>query len=304
MKTRIEPQGLHYYCRKSGTHILLDEIETIPSAYSLAPRTVSIAITDECDFTCSYCYVNLKDRYLKKEDVILYCKELDRFGTFDIAFGGGEPTLHPDLIEICEKLWTETQLGISVTTHGHNLNADFVSKLKDNLSFIRVSIDGVEPIYSQLRKRPLDNLLPKLRLLNGQIPFGINAVVNKLTLNRLDDLKSLFLEYGAFELLLLPMWHKGKYVLSDNEWSVLNQWIEKNYKEIPIRISSESKKYLNLPFLFDNEEWDNNYGFIGIDKTLRKNSFTKNGLSIDQYDTFELLLRDWKNTTSILPKNR
>ena len=90
MKTRIEPQGLHYYCRKSGTHILFDEIETKPSAYSLAPRTVSIAITDECDFTCSYCYVNLKDRYLKKEDVILYCKQLDRLGTFDIAFGGGE----------------------------------------------------------------------------------------------------------------------------------------------------------------------------------------------------------------------
>jgi MoaA/NifB/PqqE/SkfB family radical SAM enzyme len=300
MKARVEPQGLHYYCRKSGTHILLDEVKTKPSAYSIAPRTVSVAITDECDFTCSYCYVNLKDRYLKKEDIISYCKQLDKFGTFDIAFGGGEPTLHPDLIEICETIWKETKLGISITTHGHNLSEDFISKLKDNLSFIRVSIDGIEPIYSQLRKKPLDNLLPKLKLLSGQIPFGINAVINKLTVNHLDNLKTLFLEYGAFELLLLPMWHKGKYVLTDNEWSTLKQWIEKNHKEIPIRISSESKKYLKLPFLFDTDEWDNDYGFIGIDKTLRKNSFTKDGLSIDQYDTFELLLTDWRNTISTL----
>lgn len=294
MKTRIEPQGLHYYCRKSGTHILFDEVKTSPSAYSIAPRTVSIAVTDECDFNCSYCYVNLKDRYLKKEDVISYCKQLDQFGTFDIAFGGGEPTLHPDLIEICETIWKETQLGISITTHGHHLDQNYVARLKDYVSFIRVSIDGIEPIYSQLRQRPLNTLLPKLRLLQGQIPFGINTVVNKLTVNKLDDLKSLFLEYGAFELLLLPMWHKGKYVLTDKEWSILNQWINENHKLIPIRVSSGSKLYLDLPFLFDIDEQDSDYGFIGIDKTFRKDSFTKDGLNIENYDTFENLLADWR----------
>ncbi|HQD10856.1 MAG TPA: radical SAM protein, partial [Flavihumibacter sp.] len=135
MKSRVEPQGLHYYCRESGTHILLDEIITKPSAYSIAPRTVSIAITDECDFRCSYCYVNLKDRNLPKEDIISYCKQLDLYGSFDIAFGGGEPTLHPDLVEICQTLWRETELGISITTHGHNLNEELISKLKNFVSF-------------------------------------------------------------------------------------------------------------------------------------------------------------------------
>lgn len=295
MKARVEPQGLHYYCRKSGTHILLDEIKTKPSAYTIAPRTVSIAITDKCDFTCSYCYVNLKDNFLSKENVITYCKELDKFGTFDIAFGGGEPTLHPDFIEICKTIWNETKLGISITTHGHNLTEKYIADLKGNISFIRVSIDGIEPIYSKLRKKPLDALLPNLKLLQGNIPFGINTVVNKLTINNLDDLKILFNEYGAFELLLLPMWHKGKYVLSEDEWITLNNWIEKNYNEIPIRISVEAKKHLNLPYLFDNDDWDNDYGFIGIDKTLRKNSFTKEGLSINSYETFEALLSEWRN---------
>lgn len=296
MKARVEPQGLHYYCRKSGTHVLFDEIETSPTAYSIAPRTVSIAITDECDFSCSYCYVNLQDRYLNKEDVINFCKELDKNGTFDIAFGGGEPTLHPDLIEMCETIWTQTNLGISITTHGHNLNADYISRLKDCISFIRVSIDGIEPTYSKLRKKPLNNLLPNLKLLKGNIPFGINAVVNKLTVNKLDDLKSLFFEYEAFELLLLPMWHKGKFVLNDEDWSILNEWIEKNHTLLPIRVSSEAKQYLKLPYLFDSEDWDNDYGFIGIDKTLRKNSFTRDGLDIEKYDSFSSLLTEWRNS--------
>jgi len=281
MKVRIEPHGVHYYCRKSGTHVLLDEIKTMPSAFSKAPRTVSIAITDECDFRCSYCYVNLQDRYLSKEDIISYCKVLDRFGTFDVAFGGGEPTLHPDLVHICKVIWDETQLGISITTHGHHLSEQLIMELKDHISFLRLSIDGKEPIYSQLRKKSLDDLIPKIKLLRGNIPFGINAVINKLTVHHLDDLKDIFFEYGAFELLLLPMWNKGKYTLSVDEWSILNDWIFLNYKTIPIRISNGAKVHLNLPFLFDGEEWENDYAFIGIDHTLRKDSFTKHGIAIN-----------------------
>lgn len=296
MKERVEPQGLHFYCRKSGTHVLFDEVETKPENYSIAPRTVSIAITDECDFSCSYCYVNLRDRYLSKEDIIAYCKQLDNYGTFDVAFGGGEPTLHPDLVEICQTIWEETKLGISITTHGHNLNSEYISKLKGNISFVRVSIDGIEPVYSKLRKKPLEQLLPNLRLLSGQIPFGINAVVNKLTIRHLDDLKKLFQDFGAFELLLLPMWHKGKFVLSPKEWGVLNDWIAENHKEIPIRVSSEAKSYLTLPFLFDSAEWDNDYGFIGIDRTFRRNSFVRNGLSIKDYSSFESMLKEWRSS--------
>jgi len=289
VKVRIEPAGIHYYCRKSGVHILLDEITTNPSQFSTAPRTVSIAITDECDFNCSYCYVNLRDRFLTKSDIINYCKQLDKLGTFDIAFGGGEPTLHPDLTEICETIWDETDLGISITTHGHNLSKTLISSLKDRISFIRVSIDGVEPIYSQLRHKPLSELLPKLELLNGKIPFGINAVINKLSIKDLDGLKILFHQYNAFELLLLPMWNKGRFVLSNEEWVLLQNWINNNYTEIPIRISSEAKQFLDIPYLFDTHEWENDYGFIGIDKTFRKNSFTKEGLNIAEYETLEHL---------------
>jgi len=294
MKARMEPAGLHYYCRKSGTHILFDEIKIEPSAYSISPRTVSMAITDQCDFACSYCYVNLRDRFLPKEKIIAYCKELDRLGTFDVAFGGGEPTLHCDLAEICQRIWSGTQLGLSITTHGHHLTNELISELKGNISLLRVSIDGVEPIYSQLRKKPFENLLPKLQKLSGQIPFGINTVVNKLNIDHLDDVKKLLLEYGGVELLLLPMWHKGKYALTQNEWIKLERWIDKNYLLIPIRISSGAKSYLQLPYLFEDVEWENDYAFIGIDNTFRKDSFTTQGLEIDSYESFESLLRDWK----------
>jgi MoaA/NifB/PqqE/SkfB family radical SAM enzyme len=291
MKSRVEPQGLHYYCRQSGTHILFDEIKSEPNLYSIAPRTVSIAITDECDFTCSYCYVNLSNRYLPKEKVISYCRELDRLGTFDIAFGGGEPTLHPDLLEICHTIWEETNLGISITTHGHHLNEIFIENLKNKISFIRISIDGGEPVYSQLRKKPLANVLQNLKLLSGKIPFGINTVVNKLTVRNLDSVKEIFRDFGGSELLLLPMWNRGKYVLTLDDWDILNNWIQTNYQEIPISISSDAKPFLSVPLLFKDDEWFNDYAFIGIDSTFRKSSFLNHGLNIENYPSIEELLQ-------------
>jgi len=298
MKLRIEPEGLHFYSRKSGTHLLIDEIKTKESDYSIAPRAVSIAITDECDFSCSFCYVNLRDRYLSKNKIISICKELDELGTLDIAFGGGEPTLHPDLAEICKTVWNETKLGISITTHGHNLTDELINQLQSNISLIRVSIDGIEPYYSKFRDKPLSELLPRLKKLNGKIPFGINMVVNSLTISHLDEIKKLVKEYNAIELLLLPMYVKEKFTLKEKEWIGLNNWINENKDEIPIRISVEAKQYLELPYLFDNERWDKDYGSISIDLKFKDNSFTEEGIDMKDFDSMKDILEFKKKNTA------
>lgn len=296
MKLRVEPEGLHFYSRKSGTHILFDEVKTQQSDYSIAPRAVSIAITDKCDFSCSFCYVNLQERFLKKERIISICKELDSLGTLDIAFGGGEPTLHPDLLEICQTVWRETELGISITTHGHNLTENHINELSSNISLLRISIDGIEPYYSKFRDKPLKELLPILQGLNGKIPFGINMVVNSLTINHLNDIKKLVKKYKAIELLLLPMYIKEKFTLKENEWKILNKWIEENQNEIPIRLSVEAKKFLDVPFLFENERWDNDFGSISIDLKLKKNSFTNEGFDIESFNSLKELF-EYKNNS-------
>lgn len=293
MKCRIEPEGVHLYDRKTGLHILIDEVETSSSHYSIAPRTVSIAITDKCDFSCPYCYVNLKTNFLDTESIISFCNELDKLGTFDIAFGGGEPTLHPELSRICNAIWSKTDLGISITTHGHHLTPKVINELKGALSFIRISIDGTEPVYSKLRNEALKPLLKNLEYLKGKIPFGFNTVINSLTLKNLDSLLELAIQYEVKELLLLPMIVKGKTVLSDEEWKVFDKWISDNYQKIPMRISSISKTKISAPILFNSSEWDKDYAFIGVDKKFRENSFTKDGILIE--NNLNEIIQNWKN---------
>jgi MoaA/NifB/PqqE/SkfB family radical SAM enzyme len=300
MKIRIEKEGLHLYDRKSGTHILFDEFETNESDYTIAPRAISIAITDKCDFHCPFCYVNLKDRFLDKNVVLDICRTIDNLGSFDVAFGGGEPTLHPNLIEICQQVWNNTKLGISITTHGHNLTNDMINSLMGYISVIRISIDGVEPVYSQFRDKPLDELIPKIEYLKGRIPFAVNTVVNGLTLNHLDEIREFCLRHGAVELLLLPMMNKNKFTLNAKEWSVLENWIKCNYEKLPIRLSTEAKSVIEVPYLFNNSNWENDYAFIGIDLKIRENSFVKEGIRIEDYPLNEVFTKFRINRNSSL----
>ena len=68
------------------------------------PELVDLKITDYCPFNCSFCYMGST-----KEGVhasLSYIKEivteLSEIGVFEIALGGGEPTLHPNFTEILD----------------------------------------------------------------------------------------------------------------------------------------------------------------------------------------------------------
>lgn len=76
--------------------------------YLSVPELVDIKITDYCPYGCSYCYQNSTEQglhadYDKLVSMIEFMKEK---GVFELAIGGGEPTLHPrfhDIIEACVK---------------------------------------------------------------------------------------------------------------------------------------------------------------------------------------------------------
>ena len=299
IKCRVEANGLHFFDRITGEHLLIDEVKPQPCEYSLAPRTISIAITDDCDFNCDCCYVKKNNHYLSIDQILNIGVEFDRLGTLDIALGGGEPTLHPDLVKICERLWNQTSLGISITTHGYHLTKELVKNLIGIVSIRRVSIDGIDPIYSKLRGIPIKIIEEKLSLLKGVIPFGVNTVVNSQTINGLDALLDFAIKKGAMELLLLPMIKDGEFELTEIEWTKLDKWIIDNFQKIPLRVLTSAKNKLSGPFLFNNTIWDNDYAFITANLELQNNSYEANGILINSFKTIDELLVNWRKTSYI-----
>jgi len=295
MKTRKEASGTHLFDRVSGLHILLDEVKVPTGNCSIAPRTVSIALTNICDLKCSFCYAPKTLDSIPYDFVRTLMKKLDELGSLEITIGGGEPLLYPYFSELCNWVWDNTYLGVSVTTHGHHLSERIISEIEGKVSSMRFSIDGVEPYYSEVRGKPLQKLLDIIRNVRGKIPFGINTVVSPNKISELTDLIKLGIAMESQNILIIPEHANGVFKLSKSEWRELNEIIDDWKSKIQLYLVSEAYDYLVVDCL--QTEIDNEFLFahISADGKLKVNSFCEEGIRIEDINKLEEYFKILRN---------
>src|ERR1700734_4276728 len=75
----------------------------LTGAPRVEPRTVRISLTDRCDLACVYCRPARSDGYLEKrlddEAWKTMVRALVRAGVRRVRLTGGEPLLHPRVVE-------------------------------------------------------------------------------------------------------------------------------------------------------------------------------------------------------------
>jgi radical SAM protein with 4Fe4S-binding SPASM domain len=93
--------------------------------------TMEIEFSLSCNFRCPYCYVpdppSVKNELTRHEirDVILQAKDL---GARRIIILGGEPTIHPHILEMIRFIRSE-DLEVEMFTNGSRVTADFARQL-------------------------------------------------------------------------------------------------------------------------------------------------------------------------------
>jgi organic radical activating enzyme len=92
------------------------------------PEFYDIKLTGHCKGNCPWCYMDSKETDEHYTDVVQKIKDYfepmsENERCFQVAIGGGEPTSHPDFIEV---LMTFKELGIepNYTTNGMFINPD------------------------------------------------------------------------------------------------------------------------------------------------------------------------------------
>jgi len=280
MKVRKEKSGIHFFERSNGLHLLLDEFENRLTDIDPSPRTVSIALTNRCDLKCHFCYAPKSKHELEFEYIKTLSAKLDKLGVLELTFGGGEPTLHPEFIEICTWIWYNTRMGISVTTHGHHLNFEKINQLSGKLSSIRFSIDGLEPYYSSIRGRKLSDLLIIIGQVHGKINFGINSVISTGRIKSTIDLLNMAISIGADNILIIPEHKNGLFLLQSDEWVELSEIIASYKDKIEIFITNDASDKIINPTLELSLPGEFLFAHISADKKLKKNSFDKSGIDI------------------------
>lgn len=299
VKSRIGPNGVHFFDRLSGLNVLLDEVQPKEAAWSTSPRQVSIALTNVCDLHCAYCYAPKHKVSLNTGQVLGWLKELDTAGCLGIGFGGGEPTLHPEFVDICKRAAGETQLAVTFTTHGHRITPDLVDRLKGSIHFTRISVDGVGRTYEEQRGKPFVSLLRGMESVASLSPFGINVVVNERTVAELDAMSELAEKFGASELLLLPQ--QGTTTVASMDRVVgreLQDWVFNYRGKTRLAISEAGASGLPICNPLPDELGLQAYAHIDASGMLRASSYSPVGTNIGAAGVLSAL-QNLKNTFEI-----
>lgn len=129
IKTRRDGNAVVFFDTTNGSKVRFAEGE-YTKAY--APELVDIKITDYCPFMCAFCYQGStpEGAHSTWENMKYVIDELASKNVFEIAYGGGEPTDHPDFLRILQ--YTKEQ----------GIVPNFTTK---SMGWVKRNWDAIEP---------------------------------------------------------------------------------------------------------------------------------------------------------------
>ena len=128
---------------KIGFYTLSDERAKKTSINSDLQRC-ELLITDRCNFKCDYCRGS--NNYTKGTMSLKDIKNVIDLWSHDnlqnIRFSGGEPTLHPNIIEIIEYTKTKGIKRIAISTNGSNTKELYQKLVLAGVNDFSISLDA------------------------------------------------------------------------------------------------------------------------------------------------------------------
>jgi MoaA/NifB/PqqE/SkfB family radical SAM enzyme len=141
------------------------------------PLQCSLYVTDRCNLDCAYCteYDNSRP-HPSLDDLKKWLRKIRELGTMRIALVGGEPLMHPNIVELV-RYCRELGFATSLTTNGFLLTRELVQQLEDaGLQVMQISVDRMTP--SPITKKSFKTVLPKLDYFrDSKISLHITGVI-------------------------------------------------------------------------------------------------------------------------------
>lgn len=237
------------------------------------PHDCYIILTSKCNQRCLHCYGNygmyVPPNELTGKEWDLVFQDLVKNNVFYVNISGGEPTVHPDFIEILDSL-KKHKLHFIMTTNG--LFSEKVLKkiieLEDLLIGLKISLDGPDYISNGFIRRDVEKKINEnefnrtlanfKRLKQENIPFTIATCIHKKNINRMDNMLALVLELKPISWYLSTISTSGRSFdnleifasdseLEKKEWDNIKKVCEENdifvnYIDMPFASAKKQKR--------------------------------------------------------------
>lgn len=233
-----DPGGLF---KKYQSHLL-----NTGKPYEKLPKNIEIELTSACNLKCVMCSSYLRPRVPLSKEILLKLFEEVSEDAKKITLQGGEPFLHPELLDITDSIFKKG-FQCTIFTNGTILNKSVISNLVENNCRLILSLDGSCPeVHDSIRKVPgtfnkLMDFIDYVKYLRSDIPkfISFNLVIQneniKDILNYFELINKLGGRYIHIEFLsdletgtCKPLDRKKLHWLRKNQTLVKEKLIENN----------------------------------------------------------------------------
>ena len=195
-----------------------------------APLTINWALNNSCNFACRHCY-SRDDTHDELEKGVLFSsiEKVANAGVFSVNFGGGEPLLRRDLMEIAA-FAVGLGLRISMNSNGWLIDRQMAATLKGaGFTKVGISIDSHLPeIHDHFRgvKGSHQRATSAIgHLADAGITTSISTVICRINHDNISDLVAFAQDQSAGQLNFhnfkcsgLGLAHRDELDLSPEEW--------------------------------------------------------------------------------------
>ena len=194
---------------------------TAPPRSLAAPETIHFSVTGRCDQACAGCFYSARpgsDVEAADAPFSLFEKvvaEAGRVGVFQMALGGGEPLLHPRIVEMV-RLARQHGIVPNLTTNGNRLTRDVAAALKEaGLGQVQISLNGAtEDTNRQTRPNFQATMAAIEACRQADLPWGPNFLVTRSNLAELEPVIELGRRLGAASVNIL----RPKPPTTESDW--------------------------------------------------------------------------------------
>jgi MoaA/NifB/PqqE/SkfB family radical SAM enzyme len=205
-----------------------------------SPFLVQLVVTRKCNLQCAYC--NEFDRTgepVPYKTLLERIQKIRNLGSLSLEFSGGEPLLHPRLVDLVSAATNLNFLWRMLISNAILMKDDVIRALNDaGLTHLQVSVDGVHSNAST--KKTLSALRPRLEALSRLAKFRVvmSGVMGTCPPEETFEMLDFAKDHGFVPRVLLIHDHTGKLKMTSDELSI--------YQEVKRKIGrrfSESNEY-------------------------------------------------------------
>lgn len=197
-----------FHLKSQDTNIKVFDGEC-PETHVRFPRRVYFQITRNCNLFCDYCFIKSKtgEPHVPTKAIFSLAKMLGKSGLMEVRLTGGEPTSHPDFLDIMHK-FKEEGIYVSVATNGIWHQKTVEALCNEPYLWVITSIDGNRDTHNRYRPGTFDQIIKNLQTLKKRNPTArirLTTVLTQENKNQMLALGEIGASVEAESITVIPL---------------------------------------------------------------------------------------------------